>query len=202
VLDIQYDTFCFHLLHHLSSFALSSFVHSVIVHFPPFSHDSFISLYTLCSFFHTSVVDCITTEYLSQVMKPCFAWANTVTSSTSVSLHVIFLITRVFPISSVYWCLFINVKSMWYTLLGEQLWTYVSDGTDPKDLVNFGTLPLATITDKSSETNVTEVKTFIVNDVRANAIMHHHVFPLVSSNIPSRYDNSSHQTWCHLKATY
>ena len=91
---------------------------------------------------------------------------------------------------------------MWYTLLGKQLWAYMSNGTDLKDLVNFGTLPPAAIMDKSPEANVTEAKTFIVNDARANAIMCCRVSPLVSSNIPLCCDDSSHQTWHHLKATY
>ena len=43
-------------------------------------------------------------------------------------------------------------KSMRYTLLGEDLWTYVSDGVDPLDLVNFGTIaPILSPSGKSSD---------------------------------------------------
>ena len=94
-------------------------------------------------------------------------------------------------------------NSMHYTLLGEDLWTYVSDGVDPLDLVNFRTVaPKLLPSGKSSEDVVAKVRSFIVNDAKANAIISRCVSPLVLSNIPSKCEDSSRLTWIHLRSTY
>ena len=53
-------------------------------------------------------------------------------------------------------------KAMWYMLLGEDLWTYVSEGTNTMDLVNFSTFaPQLSPSSKSSEDVISKVRSFI-----------------------------------------
>ena len=94
-------------------------------------------------------------------------------------------------------------KSMRYTLLGEDLWTYVSEGTDSADLVNLSTFaPQLSPSGKSSEDVMSKVQAFIVSDAKANAIIRCRISPLASSNIPAKCEDSSRLTWVHLRSTY
>jgi hypothetical protein len=68
---------------------------------------------------------------------------------------------------------------MRYTLLGEDLWTYISEGTNPFNLVEFGTVIPKAINSKSSSEDVSNARTFVINDAKANAVMCHHLAPLI-----------------------
>jgi hypothetical protein len=78
-----------------------------------------------------------------------------------------------------------------YTLLGEGLWTYVSEGMDPLDVVNFGSLLPKALHLKSTEVEVTSARDFVVNDTKANAIIRRRLAPLISTNIPSAHQDSA-----------
>jgi gag-polypeptide of LTR copia-type len=93
-------------------------------------------------------------------------------------------------------------KVVKYTLLGEDLWKYVSKGTNQLDLVNYGIPTPDDITSKSSEKDIEKAREFIVHDAKANAIIRCRLAPLISANIPYKHDNSARGTWTYLSEMY
>jgi len=85
-------------------------------------------------------------------------------------------------------------ERMRYTLLGEDLWTYVSEGTDSLDLLEYG-LCKPIITAKSSVEEQKTVCTFMVNDVKANFIICRCLSLLVITNLLTKCNNSACEMW-------
>jgi len=84
--------------------------------------------------------------------------------------------------------------AMCCTLLSEELWTYISEGTDPLDLVNYSTVPPSSIMSKSLEAEVMKARAFVVGNAKANAVIHRRIAPLVASNIPPHCEDSFQET--------
>jgi hypothetical protein len=57
-------------------------------------------------------------------------------------------------------------KSMQYALLAENLWTYVSEGTNLMKLLEFGIIK-PVLSDKSKDAEITSARSFMVNDAKA-----------------------------------
>jgi hypothetical protein len=92
-------------------------------------------------------------------------------------------------------------KAIRYTLLGEDLWTYVSEGKDPIDLVSFRIAKLQ-IDSSSSASEVVAAHIFMVNDAKANSVIRRRLTPLILASILTQCDDSARDTWNHLRAAY
>ena len=92
-------------------------------------------------------------------------------------------------------------ERMRYTLLGEDLWTYVSKGTDSLDLLEYG-LCKPIIMAKSSAEEQKTVHTFMINDAKANFIICRCLSLLVIANLLTKCDNSACKMWKCLHTSH
>jgi hypothetical protein len=92
-------------------------------------------------------------------------------------------------------------KALRYSLLGEDLWTYITEGKDIMDLVSYGIVK-PQITTLSGPDEIAAARTFMVNDAKANSVIRRRLSPLISASIPTSCDDSARDTWNHLKSAY
>lgn len=85
-------------------------------------------------------------------------------------------------------------KSMHYALLTEDLWTYISEGTNPIDILEFGTARPA-LTEKSTSEDLVAAQSFMINDAKANSVIRRRLSSLVTANLPMKCDDSARETW-------
>jgi hypothetical protein len=92
-------------------------------------------------------------------------------------------------------------KSMRYALLAEDLWTYISEGTNPIDILEFGTAKPA-LTEKSTSEDLVAARSFMINDAKANSAIRRRLSSLVTANLLRLKTRNHHLTTSHSSRSF
>ena len=87
------------------------------------------------------------------------------------------------------------------TLMGEELWRYVSDGTDPKRRLHVGILAPSLSANPTKE-EYEALDRYESSSARAAAIILRKVSPIVMMSIPSSMEEDGRAVWTHLRRQY
>ena len=93
------------------------------------------------------------------------------------------------------------VRSMKTTLLGENLWKFVSSGRDPMNEEELGEWK-PEVKDSTDSAQVLARKTFITGNLKTNALIRRKLSPLVLDRLPYDLEMDARGTWDHLRDAY
>jgi hypothetical protein len=93
------------------------------------------------------------------------------------------------------------VRSMKTTLLGEDLWKFVSSGKDPLEEEELGVWK-PTVTDIKNTAQVQAQRDFIAGNNKTNALLCRKLSPLVLKSLPYDIEMDARRTWDHLHSAY
>ena len=92
-------------------------------------------------------------------------------------------------------------RSMKTTLLGEDLWKFVSSGKDPNEEEELGVWK-PEVLDVKDMAQVQARRDFIVGNNRTNALIRRKLSPLVLESLPYDLEMDARGTWNHLRGAY
>ena len=92
-------------------------------------------------------------------------------------------------------------RSMKLTMLGEDLWKYVSEGTVITNRAEFGILA-PTLSETPTDTELTALDKFTASSVRAAAIIQRKLSPTVMMLVPRSIEQDPQAVWKHLRTQY